>query len=212
IVYDTNKVKPEEVATYESLASPRFKGKVCVRSSDNVYNLSIMAAMIEHWGPAKAEQWARGVVANMARQPEGGDTDQIRAVAAGVCEVALSNTYYYLRIADSKDAKDVEVIAKTKLAFPAFEGKGTHVNISGGGVAKHAPNKAAAIKFLEFMTTPEAQKIFAEANYEYPVVAGVETPAVVSASNTFTADPVSVRVYGTRQAEAQSLFSKAGWR
>ncbi|MFN3229904.1 MAG: extracellular solute-binding protein, partial [Asticcacaulis sp.] len=132
IVYDTNKVKPEEVATYESLASPRFKGKVCVRSSDNVYNLSIMAAMIEHWGPAKAEQWARGVVANMARQPEGGDTDQIRAVAAGVCEVALSNTYYYLRIADSKDAKDVDVIAKTKLAFPAFEGKGTHVNISGG--------------------------------------------------------------------------------
>lgn len=212
IAYDKAKVKPEEVATYEALASPRFKGKVCARSSDNVYNLSLMAALIEHWGRERALEWARGVTANFARPPAGGDIPQIQAVAAGACEVAITNTYYYLRIAASGNPGDAETASKIELAFPSIDDAGTHVNISGGGLAAHAPNKANAVKFLEFLTTDEAQGIFAGANHEYPAVEGVTPPADVAAYSNFKADPLSVDVYGVRQAEAQTVFDQAGWR
>jgi iron(III) transport system substrate-binding protein len=200
------------VATYEALASPRFKGKVCVRSSDNVYNLSLMAALIEHWGEPKALAWAKGVVANMARPPQGGDIDQIRAVEAGACQVALTNTYYYLRLAASPDAADKAAAARLALSFPEQAGVGTHTNISGGGLAAHAPNRAAAVKFLDYLASDEAQAIFAGANHEYPVVAGVPSPPDVAAISQFKADPMAVRIYGERQAQAQSVYDQAGWR
>lgn len=212
IAYHKAKVKPEEVATYEALASPRFKGQVCVRSADNVYNLSLMAALIERWGPQKAEAWAKGVVANMARPPAGGDIDQIRAVEAGACQVALTNSYYFLRIARSEAEADKRVAEAVSLSFPDLSGQGTHVNISGAGIARNAPNRAQAEQFLRFLTTPEAQKIFAGANNEFPVAAGVQTPTQVAAFADFKADPMPVAVYGRRQAEAQAIFDRAGWR
>jgi iron(III) transport system substrate-binding protein len=212
VAYDKAKVRPEEVATYAALASPRFKGQVCVRSSDNVYNLSLMAALIDHWGRERALQWARGVVGNMARKPQGGDIDQIRAIAAGACQVALTNSYYFLRIATSDNPGDKAVAAKVALAFPEQAGVGAHVNISGGGVAANAPHKDAAIQFLEFLAGDEAQAVFAGANHEYPAVPGVKPPADVEAYSHFKADPMPVVTYGRRQAEAQGVFDEAGWR
>ena len=212
IAYDKTAVSPADVATYAALADPKFRKSVCVRSSDNVYNLSLMAALIEHWGRDRALAWAKGVVANFARQPSGGDIDQIRAVGAGACKVALTNTYYFLRIKASTNPGDKATTAKVELSFPEQDGDGTHVNISGGGVAAHAANKDKAVKFLEFLTTDEAQGIFAGANHEYPVVASVKPPADVEAYSKFKADPIPVAVYGRRQAEAQSVFDQAGWR
>lgn len=212
IIYDKAKVKPEEVATYEALATPRFKGKICVRSSDNVYNLSLMAAVIEHLGPEKALEWAKGVTANMARDPQGGDRDQIKAVAAGICEVAISNTYYYLRMTHNADELDQAVVDKTAMAFPSLAGQGTHVNISGGGLAKHAPNRDNAVKFLEYMTNDASQTIFAKYNNEFPVITTSETPEHIKALDGFKADPVNVLTYGARQAEAQKLLDQAGWK
>ncbi len=212
IAYDRSKVKPQEVATYESLASPRFRDAVCVRSSDNVYNLSLMASFIEHWGHAKALQWAKGVVANFARPPQGGDIDEVRAVGAGACQVTLSNTYYYLRIAASPDTGDKATAAKVALSFPEQSAYGTHVNISGGGVATHAQHKAEAIRFLDFLASNEAQDIFAGANHEFPIVTGVVPPPDVAAISSFKADPMPVSVYGRRQAEAQEIYNQAGWR
>lgn len=212
IAYDKATVKPEEVATYEALATPRFKGKVCVRSSDNVYNLSLMAALIEHWGEPKALAWAKGVVANMARPPQGGDIDQIRAVEAGACQVALTNTYYFLRLAASPEAADKAVVSRLALSFPEQAGVGTHTNIAGGGLAAHAPNKAAAIKFLDYMASDEAQAIFAGANHEFPAAVGAPSPPDVVAISQFKADPMAVTIYGERQAQAQSVYDQAGWQ
>ncbi len=212
VAYDTTKVRPDEVDTYEKIASPRFRGKLCIRSSDSVYNLSLVAALTESWGPQKAGDWVRGVVANMARPPEGGDRDQIRAVAAGVCEITVTNTYYYIRMAHGEDAADRAVTQRVRLAFPSLGDAGTHVNVSGGGVARHAPNRANAIRFLEFLATPEAQAIFATANNEFTAANGVANPAPVDAYAGFRANPMSVTVYGRRQAEAQSLMTTAGWR
>lgn len=212
IAYDINKVRPDEVDTYEEIVSPRFRGKLCIRSSDSVYNLSLVGALIESWGPQKAGDWVKGVVANMARPPEGGDRDQIRAVAAGVCEITVTNTYYYIRMAHGEDAADRAVTQRVRLSFPSLGNAGTHVNVSGGGVAKHAPNRANAIRFLEFLATPEAQAIFATANNEFTAANGVVNPAPVDGFAGFQANPMSVTVYGRRQAEAQSLMTTAGWR
>lgn len=212
IAYDKAAVAPADVASYASLADPKFRKGVCVRSSDNVYNLSLMSALIERWGRDRALAWAKGVVANFARPPSGGDIDQIRAVSAGACKVALTNTYYYLRIAASGDPGDKATAAKVALAFPEQDGAGTHVNISGGGLARYAPNKDKALQFLEFLTTEEAQGIIAGANHEYPAVAGVTPPADVAAYSNFKADPMPVQIYGARQAEAQTVFDQAGWR
>lgn len=212
IAYDSTRVRPQEVATYEQLASPSLRKGVCVRSSDNVYNLSLMAALIERWGRPKALAWARGVVANFARPPQGGDIDQVRAVGAGACRAALTNTYYYLRVAASPDAGDKATAERVKLSFPEQRGAGTHVNISGGGVAAHAPHRAEAMRFLEFLTSDQAQHIFAGANHEFPALASVEPPPDVKAISSFKADPMPVTVYGRRQAEAQAVFDQAGWR
>lgn len=212
VAYDSSRVRPEEVSTYEALASPRFRGKLCVRSSDSVYNLSLVGALLEAWGPDKTKAWVEGVVANMARPPEGGDRDQIRAVGAGVCEVAITNSYYYVRMARSADPADVTLTDKVKLGFPSLNGQGAHVNVSGAGVAKNAPNRAAAIAFLEYLATPAAQQLNAGLNNEFPAANGVSAPAGVREYESFTAHPMPVAVYGPRQAAAQSLMTAAGWR
>lgn len=212
IAYDTTRVQPAEIDTYEEIASPRFRGRLCVRSADSVYNLSLVGALIEAWGPEKTAEWTRGVVANMARPPEGGDRDQIRAVNAGVCEIALTNSYYYIRMANGEDAADRAVTQKVKLAFPSLDGQGAHVNISGGGVAAHAPNRDNAVRLLEFLASPEAQTMVSAGNNEYPASPNVPAPAPTNAYADFKAHPMSVATYGRRQAEAQNLMSAAGWR
>ena len=212
VAYDNTKVKPEEVDTYEELASPRFKGKLCVRSSDNPYNLSLMSALIERWGVEKARTWARGVVANMARQPQGGDIDQIKAVGAGQCEVAITNSYYYLRLAKSDEAANKALTSKVVLGWPSLDGRGAHVNVSGAGIAANAPNKANAVTFVEFLLNPTSQAIFANATNEFPVVADTQTPELVGKYAAMPADPLPVSSYSKRQADAQRIFEEAGWR
>jgi len=192
VAYDTTKVRPEEVDDYAKLAGPRFKGKLCVRNSDNSYNLSLMAGLIERWGVDRALTWARGIVANMARPPQGADTEQIKAVGAGQCEVAITNHYYYLRLAESDDAADKALTERVKLAFPSLEGRGAHFNLSGAGLTANAPNRANAIKFLEFLTGPEAQAIFANATNEFPTVLNTEVPGDVGQFMSVPADRKSV--------------------
>ena len=162
IVYDKAAVKASDVATYESLADPKNKGKICTRAGSHPYNLSLVGALISHNGEAKTEEWAKGVVANMARTPRGGDTDQIKGVAAGECAIALSNTYYYVRLLRSAKPEEKEWAAKTGVVWPDQASYGTHVNISGAGVLKHAPHRENAIKFLEYLASDSAQTYFAE--------------------------------------------------
>ncbi|WP_293320644.1 extracellular solute-binding protein [Phenylobacterium sp.] len=212
VAYDAAKVQPAEIASYEDIASPRFRGQLCVRSSDNIYNLSLVGALIEAWGPEKTAEWARGIVANLARQPEGGDRDQIRAVDAGVCQIALTNSYYYIRMAAGDDAGDRAVTEKVKLAFPSLDGQGAHVNVSGAGVAANAPHREAAIRLLEFLASAEAQTLVSQENGEYPASPGVAAPEPTAAYADFAAHPMPVATYGPRQAEAQALMTAAGWR
>ncbi|MCX8004870.1 MAG: Fe(3+) ABC transporter substrate-binding protein [Burkholderiaceae bacterium] len=213
IVYDKAKVKPEDVDTYEKLADPKLKGMVCTRSGSHPYMLSLIAAMIERSGEAATEKWARGVVANMARDPKGGDTDQIRAVAAGECAVALTNSYYWVRLLRSADPKDKEVVSKVGYLWPNQAGSGTHINISGGAVARHAPNRENAIRFLEYLSSPEAQAYFANGNNEWPVVKGVnlDNPALTGLGN-FKAEAVPVSAIGRSTVAAQRLLDRVGYR
>lgn len=212
VAYDPAKVQPEEIDDYAKLATPRFRGRICVRSSDSVYNLSLVGALIEAWGEERAGDWVEGVVANMARPPEGGDRDQIRAVGAGVCEVALTNSYYYIRMASSDDAADRGVTDRVALGFPSLDGQGSHVNISGGGVAANAPNRDNAVRLLEFLASEESQTHISANNNEYPASPGVPAPPPVDAYVSFTAHPMAVSAFAARQPQAQSLMSAAGWR
>lgn len=212
IAYDSDKVRPEEIDDYAKLASPRFKGKLCVRSADSVYNLSLVGAMIEALGPDKAAEWVRGIVANMARPPQGGDRDQIRAVGAGVCEVALTNSYYYIRMASGDNEADRKLTERVKLAFPSLDGKGAHVNISGGGVVANAPDKANAIRLLEFLASAKAQSHIAATNNEFPASPDVPPPPPVDSYAGFKANPMPVASFAARQPAAQSMMSAAQWK
>lgn len=212
VAYDTQRVRPEEVDDYADLASPRFRGKVCVQTSDAVYNLTLMSALIDRWGSQRALEWARGIVANMARQPQGSDSDQIRAVAAGQCEVAITNHYYFLRMAESDDAADRAVTEHVALAFPQINGQGSHFNLSGAGLAAHAPNRENAIRFLEFLTGPQAQGIFATETNEFPTTTEATMPEDVAAYSHHAADPLPLPAYAEHRAEAQRIFEQAGWR
>jgi iron(III) transport system substrate-binding protein len=212
VAYDPTRVGPEEIDDYAKLANPRFRGRICVRSSDSVYNLSLVGALIEAWGEERAGEWVRGVVANMARPPEGGDRDQIRAVGAGVCEVALTNSYYYIRMANSDDAADREVTERVELGFPSLDGRGAHVNISGGGVAANAPNRDNAVRLLEFLASAQSQTHISAGNNEYPASPDVSVPPAVEPYADFTAHPMAVAAFAARQPQAQSLMSAAGWR
>jgi iron(III) transport system substrate-binding protein len=212
LVYNKEKVQPAEIATYESLADPKWKGRILVRTSSHVYNQSLIASMIAANGPEKTEQWVRAVAANLARPPKGGDTDQIKAVAAGEGDVAISNSYYFARLASSDKPEDKAVVAKLGIVFPNQGDRGTHVNISGAGVTKYAPHRDSAIKLLEFLVTPESQKVFAEGNNEYPVRSGVPAAPVVASWGSFKGDPVGAATIGKYQPDAVKIADRAGWR
>jgi len=213
IAYNKARVKAEEVPTYESLADPRWKGRICVRSSSHIYNLSLMGALIEQLGEPQAEAWAKGVNANLARAPKGGDTDQLKGVAAGECDVAISNHYYYARLARSAKADERAVAEKVGVVFPNQAGRGTHVNISGAGVLKNAPNREAAVRFLEYLASDDAQRYFADGNNEWPVVASVRvTNPALSALGAFKYDPINVAALGRNQPAAQKLYDRVAWK
>lgn len=213
IVYAKDKIKPGEIGRYEDLADPKWKGKVCMRSSSNMYNLSLMSSLIDHLGEPKAEAWAKGVVANFARAPKGGDTDQIKAVASGECTLSLANTYYYVRLLKSAKPEDRAAIARVGMVWPNQGGRGTHINISGAGVLKHAPNRAAAISFLEYLASEEAQRYFADGNNEFTAVESVKTQnRELESLGKFKSDALNVGALGRNQPAAQRAYDRAGWR
>ncbi len=212
IMYNKAKVKPEELSTYEALTDGKWKGRILVRSSGNVYNQSLVGSILAAQGEAKTEEWARGLVANFARSPEGNDTAQIKAVAAGQGDLALVNTYYLPRLAKSDKAEEREIAEKVGVFFPNQKDRGTHVNISGGGVAKYAPNKDAAILFLEHLASRQVQEIFAKSNNEYPVQSRVPMDAVLDSYGKFKADKLNGSVYGKNNAMALKICDRAGWK
>ncbi len=213
IVYDKATVKPEEVSTYESLADPQNKGRICTRPGSHPYMLSLVSAMIAHHGEEKTEQWARGVVSNFARSPRGGDTDQIRAVAAGECGVALTNSYYLVRLMRSTKPEDRAVAARVGMVWPDQNSYGTHMNISGGGLMRNAPNRENAVRFLEYLASEPAQVYFATGNNEWPVVksAAGKNPEL-AALGTFKADPLNAAQLGKNLAAAQRIVDRVGWK
>ena len=209
IAYNKAKGLPAGFTSYEDLANTNLKGQVCMRSSGNIYNLSLLASIIEANGAAQAQDWANGVVANFARNPQSNDTGQLRAVAAGECSITVANTYYLGRLLGSSKDADQTVIANLGVLFPNQDGRGSHINISGAGITKYAPNKANAVRFLEYLTSDFAQRLFAEGNNEYPIVG--ETTGPVSELGAFTEDNISASILGQRQAEAVKIFDRAGW-
>ncbi len=213
IAYNKAKVKPEEVRNYQDLADPKWKGRVCMRSSSNMYNLSLMGALIDHLGEAKAEAWARAVRENLARDPKGGDTDQLKAVAAGECDVTLGNQYYYARMARSSKADERAVAGKVGVVFPNQSNWGTHVNVSGAGVMKNAPNREAAVRFLEYLASDQAQRHFADGNNEWPVVPSVKPDnPVLAAFGAFRHDALNVAVLGRNQPASQKIYDRVAWK
>ena len=213
IIFNKAALKAEDVQSYDDLANPKLKGKVCTRSGSHPYNLSLMASIIAHQGEAKAEAWAKGVVANFARAPKGGDTDQIKAVAAGECAVTISNTYYVARILRSDKPEDRKIADAVGIVWPNQNTTGAHINVSGGGVLKNAPHKEAAVKFLEYLASDDAQRYFADGNNEWPVVASVkvDNPALKRMGG-FKADPLPVGNLAMYAVKAQVIFDKAGYR
>ncbi len=218
VVYNKATVKAGDVDTYEKLADPALKGKFCVRSGSHPYNLSLFGAVVEHLGAQKGEAWLAGLVANMARKPQGGDTDQIKGVGSGECGFALTNTYYLARIMRSEKAEDKALMSKIGVMFPNQNSWGTHVNVAGGGVAKYAPNKANAVKFLEYLATKDAQDYFANGNNEWPTVASVKVsnPALAAMSGqsggAFKAEILPLSVVGMNQVKVQQMLDRVGFK
>jgi len=213
IAYNKLKVKAGELPNYESLADPKWKGRICMRSATNMYNLSLLSALLDHLGEPKAQAWARAVRDNLAREPKGGDTDQLKSVAAGECDVTISNQYYYARLVRSDKAEEREIAAKLGVVFPNQGNRGTHVNISGAGVMKHAPNRDAAVKFLEYLASDQAQLYFADGNNEWPVVAGVKPDnPVLKLFGDFKRDALNVAALGRNQPLAQVIYDRVGWK
>ncbi len=212
IMYSVERVKPSDLSTYEDLASPKWKGKICVRTSSHIYNQSMLAVMIETLGPARAEAWAKGITDNLARKPQGGDRDQLKAVATGECDIALANTYYLAGLTQSKDPADQDVAKKVKIFWPNQGDHGAHVNVSGIGVTKSAKNVANAVKFIEFLLSDEAQRIHADVVGEYPIKPGIPRSEVVASFGTFKASTVPLEVLAKNNAEAVRITDRVGWR
>ncbi|MCS6811950.1 MAG: extracellular solute-binding protein [Tepidimonas sp.] len=215
IVYDPLRVKAEDVATYEQLGDPKLKGLLCTRSGSHPYNLSLFASVIERLGEAKGQQWLNGMVANMARPPKGGDTDQIRAVASGECGVALTNSYYLARLLKSDKPEDRRVVERVRVVFPNQASTGTHINIAGGAVARHARNVEGAIAFLEFLASPQAQEYFANGNNEFPAARGVrvDNPALKAmGADRFKADTLPLTVVAQNLPKVQQMLDRAGFQ
>jgi iron(III) transport system substrate-binding protein len=213
IFYNKAAFKADDLKTYEDLANPKFKGRICSRSGSHPYSLSLLAALIAHHGEQKAEEWAKGVVANFARSPKGGDTDQLRAVAAGECDIAISNSYYFARLLRSDKPEDRKVVDALGFVWPNQATTGVHMNISGGGMLKTAPNKGAAVKFLEYLASDDAQRYFADGNNEWPIVPSVKTsnPALAT-MGSFKADTLSLLTISKNTAAAQKIMDRVGWK
>lgn len=213
IVYNKASVDPKDVQTYQSLADPKNKGKVCTRSGSHPYNLSLFGAMLEHMGAEKTQTWLEGIVANQARSPKGGDTDQIRAVASGECAIALTNSYYWVRLMRSDKPQDKEVVEKVAMIWPNQESTGVHMNLSGGAVARYAPHKANAVQFLEYLASDQAQNYFANGNNEWPVVKSVKTDnEALESLGTFKADEIPTDKMAARSIAAQKLLDVVGYK
>ena len=217
VVYDKVRVKREDVDTYEELGDPKNKGKLCIRSGAHPYNLSLFGAVTEHLGPEKSEAWLKGMVDNMARAPKGGDTDQIKAVAAGECQIGVTNSYYLARMMRSYNPEDRAVVEKVGVVFPNQNSWGTHVNIAGAAVARHAKNQANAVKFLEYLASPSAQNYFANGNNEWPVAKGVNTdnPALKSmtgGSGQFKSETIPISAVGANQVKVQQMLDRVGFK
>lgn len=209
IVHNEAAAAEGPLARYEDLADPAHAGKVCMRSSSNIYNLSLLSAMIEHLGSDGASAWAGGIARNFARPPQGNDTAQLKAVAAGECGITIANSYYVGRLLGSSNPDDQAVVAQLKIVFPNQEDRGAHVNISGAGIATHAPNRANAQAFLEYLTSDFAQRLFAEGNNEYPITGAATGP--VAALGSFKEDEVSANRFGANQREAVQIYDTVGW-
>lgn len=215
VVYDKVKVAKSDVDSYEKLAAPQNKGKLCIRSGSHPYNLSLFGAMLEHWGTEKTQSWLAGLVANMARSPKGGDTDQIKGVASGECGVAVTNSYYMARLLRSSNPDERALAEKVGVVFPDQAGSGTHMNVAGGGVARYARNRDNAVKFLEYLVSVQAQNHFANGNNEWPVAKGVklENPALAAmGGSNFKSELVPVSAVGMNQIKVQRLLDQVGFR
>jgi iron(III) transport system substrate-binding protein len=213
IGYSKERVKPGEIANYEDLANPKWKGKICSRSAGHVYNLSLMSSLVNHLGEAKAEQWAKAVASNLARAPKGGDTDQLKGVAAGECDLAISNSYYYVRLMKSKKPEDRAVTEKVGVILPNQANRGTHVNVSGAGMLKHAPNRESARLFLEYLASDAAQNYFANGNNEWPVVTSVKPDnAALATLGKFKTDALNLGAVGRNQPTAQKIADRSGFK
>ncbi len=212
ILYAKDRVKPEQLSTYEELAAPQWKGKLCLRSSDSVYNQSLVAGMIAHHGEAKTEAWAKSLVANLARPPKGGDRDQIKSVAAGECDLTLANTYYLGGMVRSSEAAEQQAAAQVAVFWPDAKTTGVHVNVSGAGVTAHARQRDNAVKLLEFLASDDAQRWYAEVNSEYPVNPAIPPSATLKAWGEFKADTLNVAKLGELNAAAVKLMDRAGWK
>ncbi|GAA4422183.1 Fe(3+) ABC transporter substrate-binding protein [Acidovorax lacteus] len=216
VVFNKTKVQKDDVDTYEELGDPKLKGKICIRSGSHPYNLSLFGAVAEHIGMEKTEVWLKGIVANLARPPKGGDTDQIRAVAAGECDVAVTNSYYLARLMRSTKPEDVAAVNKLGVVFPNQQSWGTHLNIAGGAVAKHAKNQANAIKFLEYLVSAEAQNYFANGNNEWPTAKGVTTdnPALraMTGNAPFKSETIPISAVGANAVKVQQMLDRVGFQ
>lgn len=212
IVHHKDRVQASELSTYEALADPKFKGRLLVRSGTNIYNLGLMGAMIDVHGVAAAEAWGKGIVANLARPPQGGDTDQIKALSAGLGDLALSNHYYFARLAGSDKPEDRAIVQDLRVFFPSLADRGTHVNISGAGVVRTAKNRDNAIRLIEYLATPEAQAYFANVAYEYPVNATVPPNPILASWGSFKLDRLNPAVYAANSAEAARIMDRVGWK
>ncbi len=212
IAYDKERGLPDGVATYADLASPEMAGKVLIRSSGNIYNQSLMAGIIANLGQEDAKAWAERVVANMARPPKGNDRDQMKALVAGEGEVAVVNSYYLGHLLNSEDPAEVEVGERIGLLFPDQDGNGTHINVSGAGVAKYAPNKENAVKFIEFLSSETAQALLASSNYEFPVNPNAETSELLASWGSFKEDQLAIQQLGEYNKQAVLTFDEVGWK
>ena len=212
IVYARDRVKPEQLSTYEALAEPQWKGKVLIRSAQNIYNQALMASMIVAHGEAEARIWAQGMVRNFARAPKGNDRDQVKAIASGIGDVAIVNSYYIGKLFNSEDEAERMAAAAVKLFFPNQDDRGTHINISGAGVTASSNNVENAIKLLEFLSGPQAQQAFARANFEYPVNPKVEASSLKMMWGEFKTDTINLSLLGKHNFEAVTILAESGWR
>ena len=210
IVYASkDRVAEGEVTTYEDLADPKWKGRICIRSGTNDYNVALTAAVIAHHGPEAAKAWLEGVKANLARKPDGGDRDQVKAIAAGECDIAIGNTYYIGQMLNDPEQK--EAAEAVRIVFPTFEGDGTHLNVSGVAMTKAAPNRENALKFMEWLSSDEAQRIYAETNHEYPVKPGVARSALVQSWGEFTQDSIPLTDVAKLRPDALKLIEEVNF-